>query len=124
MSLTTNDGRALWTVWIAIAICLIGLRLLRAQAPEKEGSACTMRLIESPKAVYPELREKQTLRSAVVVDLAVNEDGTISHAHLSRSCGIQAYDRAVLKAVKKWRYNATTGCGERHTQITVNIHPK
>jgi TonB family protein len=124
MSLKADDGRALWTIWVAVVVCLIGACVVRAQGPKTESNGCTMRLVDAPKPAYPVLKNKGTLRSPVVVDVTVNEDGTVKVAQLRRSCGIPLWDKAVLRAVKKWRYNASKGCGERHSDVTVNIDPK
>jgi len=69
-----------------------------------------MRLIYAPKPTYSsEPNEDEVLRSAVVVDLGINEDGTIKTLRLSRSSGVRRYDRAVVRAVRSWRYNKAAG---------------
>lgn len=83
-----------------------------------------MRLLHSEKTKYPVLGKEQKLRSAVIVDLVVNEDGTVRTATLSRSCGIKEYDDAVVSALKKWHYDKASGCGDRQASVTLQIRPK
>jgi len=82
-----------------------------------------MRLIDSPKPVYPKLHDKQTLKSMAVADLEISDDGMVKAVRLSRSSGIRKYDNAIVQALKKWRYNEATGCRERYATVTVNIDP-
>jgi TonB family protein len=84
-----------------------------------------MRLLDSPKPVYPprQPQRNDVLESSVVVDLVVKEDGTIKTVRLSRSSGIPDYDKAIIRALKRWRYNVASGCTERTSKVTVNINP-
>lgn len=124
MSSKTNDARSFWTVWIAlVALFVIIACVARAQSPYNAGNKCTMRLLSKPQPQYPVLKKKHTLKAGVVVNLLVNEDGTVERATLGRSCGIKEYDDAVVTAVRKWRYNKAVGCGERRSTVTVQIHP-
>jgi TonB family protein len=123
----TNDGWWLWAVRIELAAALILCSgVVQAQAPQSKSGGCEMRSLNAPKPVYPPRQPKsnEVLKSSVVVDLVVKEDGTVKSLHLSRSCGIPDYDKAIVKALKRWRYNAASGCVERTSKVTVNISPR
>jgi len=85
-----------------------------------------MQLVDAPKPVYPAraANDDRVLKSAVVADLTINDAGAVKAVRLTRSSGIATYDKAVLEALKKWRYNKASGCGERSSKVTVNIDPR
>jgi len=124
----TNDGWWLWAIRIELAAALILCSgVVQAQAPQQTNSAaCEMRLLDSPKPVYPprQPQKNEVLKASVVVDLVVKEDGTVKSVHLRRSCGIPDYDKAIVKALKRWRYNEASGCAERTSNVIVNISPR
>jgi TonB family protein len=77
--------------------------------------------------MYPSAptNKDEVLKSPVVVGLVISGDGTVKTVQLKRSCGVRNYDKAVIRAVKKWRYNAVAGdCGERNSTISVTVSPK
>jgi TonB family protein len=121
-----NDGRTLWAIWITVIACVMVSDVIHAQEPQRsDNGRCEMRLLDAPKPVYPAkpLRGNEVLKSPVVVDLVINDDGTVKTVRLTRSSGIRTYDKAVLQAVKKWRYNKSVGCRQRKSTVTVAINP-
>jgi TonB family protein len=98
-----------------------------AQAPLAKSNGCEMRVIDSLTPMYPSAptNKDEVLKSPVVVGLVISGDGTVKTVQLKRSCGVRNYDKAVIRAVKKWRYNAVAGdCGERNSTISVTVSPK
>ncbi len=116
-------------IWRSLAVAVvassISANVSRAQTPQGKSGNCEMRLLHAPKPVYPHDsgHEKRVLKSATVVELVVKDDGSIKTIGLRRSCGIRIYDQAIIRALKKWRYNEAKGCGQRRATVTVNINP-
>jgi len=122
-----NDGWWIRTIRVAvIALAISSLPAFHAQTPQSESGKCKMRLLEAPRPLYPPgpVDKDEVLKSPAVAELGINDDGTVKTVRLTRSSGIRRYDKAIIQALKKWRYNAAAaGCGERNATVSVAISP-
>ena len=91
----TNDGWWLWAVRLGLVGLVFCSVTVQAQDPQSKTAPCELRLLIAPKPVYPERQphKNEALKSSVVVDLTVMENGTVGKVHLSRSSGIPDYDK-------------------------------
>jgi eukaryotic-like serine/threonine-protein kinase len=70
---------------------------------EMDGSVLQPRKVAGEWADYPEAARRLRLRGRVRIDMVITEDGSTSDLRVVESAG-EILDRAVLDAVRKWRF--------------------
>jgi len=64
------------------------------------------RYLHNPKARYPRIAEKRGMEGLVMVNVRVGRDGQPLEVLIHTSSGYGVLDRAALKAVRSWRFEA------------------
>ncbi|MBL1259024.1 MAG: energy transducer TonB [Thiotrichaceae bacterium] len=64
------------------------------------------RYLHNPKARYPRIAEKRGMEGLVMINVHVGRDGRPIEALIHTSSGYGVLDRAALKAVRSWRFEA------------------
>jgi len=58
----------------------------------------------NPAPRYPKLSKRLREEGTVLLQLLINQNGTVSEVEIKTSSGYPRLDRAAIKAVKRWRY--------------------
>jgi len=58
----------------------------------------------NPSPRYPKLSKRLGEEGTVLLQLLINENGTVSEVEIKTSSGYPRLDKAAMKAVKQWRY--------------------
>jgi TonB family protein len=74
-----------------------------AAGPVRLGSGGTLTLLKKVTPVYPSALQSARIPGLVVLDAIIHADGTIGDITVLRSTN-DAFARAAIEAVKKWRY--------------------
>jgi TonB family protein len=69
------------------------------------GSGGTLTLLKKVSPIYPPVMQSARMPGLVVLDAIIHSDGTIGDITVLRSTN-EAFARAAIEAVKKWRYSA------------------
>lgn len=99
----------------------LGLNGIAVLAPgQSEASTEMVRKVRSRVAPqYPELARKMNLTGTVKIDVVVGEDGTVKTARVSGGHPVLA--NAALDAVKKWKFERSSG--ETSGTVSVKFEP-
>ena len=89
-----------------------------AAGPVRIGSGGTLTLLKKVSPVYPSVMQTARIPGLVVLDAVIHSDGTIGDITVLRSTN-DAFARAAIDAVKKWRY--TPLAYEGIVTVTVNF---
>jgi TonB family protein len=73
--------------------------------PVRLGSGGTLTLLKKVSPIYPPVMQSARMPGLVVLDAIIHSDGTIGDITVLRSTN-EAFARAAIEAVKKWRYSA------------------
>jgi TonB family protein len=110
---------------VLLAFCLG--KLCRAQDSQKKlvKTECTkvVRVHGSfPKGPFKPFPD-ESYKHSPTVKYVIEEDGTVSHASITRASGVADFDKKVLDAIAQWKYKRRpAGCGIVETEMTVTIH--
>ena len=74
-----------------------------AAGPVRIGSGGTLTLLKKVSPIYPSVMQSARIPGLVVLDAVIHSDGTIGDITVLRSTN-DAFARAAIDAVKKWRY--------------------
>lgn len=74
-----------------------------AAGPVRLGSGGTLTLLKKVTPIYPSVMQSARIPGVVVLDAVIHSDGTIGDITVLRSTN-DAFARAAIEAVKKWRY--------------------
>jgi TonB family protein len=74
-----------------------------AAGPVRIGSGGTLTLLKKVSPIYPSVMQSARIPGVVVLDAVIHSDGTIGDITVLRSTN-DAFARAAIDAVKKWRY--------------------
>ena len=85
--------------------------------PVRLGTGGTLTLLEKVKPIYPPVMQSARIPGLVVLDAIIHSDGTIGDITVLRSTN-DAFARAAIDAVKRWRYAA---CRTGIVTVTVNF---
>ena len=75
-------------------------------APPREAVRVAARLVKYAPPVYPDSARSRGLEGAVRVEVEVLEDGTAGEVRIVESSGLQAFDDAAVRAVRRWSFEA------------------
>ena len=89
-----------------------------AAGPVRIGSGGTLTLLKKVSPIYPSVMQSARIPGLVVLDAVIHSDGTIGDITVLRSTN-DAFARAAIDAVKKWRY--TPLAYEGIVTVTVNF---
>ena len=89
-----------------------------AAGPVRIGSGGTLTLLKKVAPIYPPLMQSARVPGVVVLDAVIHSDGTIGDITVLKSTN-DAFARAAIDAVKKWRYTALPY--EGIVTVTVNF---
>ena len=71
--------------------------------PVRLGTGGTLTLLKKVQPIYPAVMQSARIPGLVVLDAIIHSDGTIGDITVLRSTN-DAFARAAIEAVKKWRY--------------------
>jgi TonB family protein len=74
-----------------------------AAGPVRIGSGGTLTLLKKVSPIYPSVMQSARIPGLVLLDAVIHSDGTIGDITVLRSTN-DAFARAAIDAVKKWRY--------------------
>jgi TonB family protein len=74
-----------------------------AAGPVRIGSGGTLTLLKKVSPIYPPVMQSARIPGLVVLDAIIHSDGTIGDITVLQSTN-DAFARAAIDAVKKWRY--------------------
>jgi len=74
-----------------------------AAGPVRLGSGGSLTLLKKVTPIYPSVMQSARIPGLVVLDAVIHSDGTIGDIVVLRSTN-DAFARAAIEAVKKWRY--------------------
>lgn len=111
------------TVCIALAFLMpsVGARCAR-QTTSALSAGCSLSKLFSPSPDFPTATSSVPMQTPVA-ELSILEDGTVKKVKLIQSSNQDAWDKAILKTLKTWRFSkAAPGCGLRKTKVSIDIH--
>ncbi len=126
--LSQNDARKrTWALLAEVAVVLVisgGCASL--ETVDGQHHACGLQPIERPSPEWPNapLTHKPRAKRNPRLSFDVLEDGSVDKVKLLRSSNVPKIDKAVVNAVKKWKYEPSPGCGIRRVELTVAIDPR
>ena len=62
--------------------------------------------LNNPAPKYPKRSRQRGEQGTVVLTILIKADGSVGQAQLKQSSGFTRLDKAALKAIKRWRYQA------------------
>lgn len=70
---------------------------------------------------YPEIARRRGIEGSVLVQVAIDRAGTVSHAEVLQADPAGVFDDAVLRAVRRWRYRVSgdpsEGCARTQVRL-------
>ena len=107
------------------ALCKKMLQSIQATGADAVPPECTkVTLVRGsfPKGPFKTL-PTESYKHSPSVKFLIQEDGSVSHASITRSSGVADLDKEVLESVSQWKYKPRpAGCGVIENQETVSIH--
>jgi TonB family protein len=101
-----GPGGATFTTRVGMSIAPSPDPYPAPQAPVRVGgNIATPRKIADARPVLPPLAQQANVQGAVILEIVIGADGTVSDAKILRS--IPLLDQAALDAVRQWRYEPT-----------------
>jgi protein TonB len=88
---------------VASAAGSIGAAAGQPAGPVRLGSGGTLVLLKKVPPIYPSIMQSARMQGTVVLDAIIHADGTIGDITVLQSTN-EAFSRAAIEAVKKWRY--------------------
>ncbi len=82
------------------------------------------KLLSSPEAVAPDWVKRQGLLMTAIVAVTVTPDGLVSQPRVVRSSGYADVDRAVLEAVRRWRFSAADTTRSESARVSYTMSPR
>jgi TonB family protein len=97
------------------------------QASQKRGVPTECRKIVRVSGSFPTgpftVLPRESYKHSPTIKYVIEEDGTVSHASITRTSGVADINKKVLDAIAQWKYKPRpAGCGVVETEITVTIH--
>jgi len=74
----------------------------------------------NPPPKYPRLARRRGLEGVVLVETLINDHGRVKELRIALSSGHSVLDKAAMKAVRNWRFNAGT-IGGRPQEMWVQV---
>ena len=68
--------------------------------------------LNNPAPTYPKRSRQRGEQGTVVLHILIKADGSVGQAKLQQSSGFSRLDKAALKAIKRWRYQAARQGGK------------
>lgn len=78
----------------------------RSRTSRHASAIRTPRRIAGDRPVYPRRALQRGIEAEVVAHLSISPDGRVTHAFIAESSAWGVFDDAVLRAVRKWRFNS------------------
>jgi TonB family protein len=76
--------------------------------------------VYNPKPHYPEKAREEGREGTVILRVLVDEEGRVRSVEVNRSSGFEAFNRAAVDAVRRWRFSPAR-YGERRVESWVRI---
>lgn len=96
-----------WHVLSAVAVLLAAMPT-EILALEEAATETSNQFLAGPKPLYPKRELLRNREGWVLVELTIGDEGSVKDAKIRDSSGSDAFDRATLKAVRKWHYPRST----------------
>lgn len=113
-----------------ISLILLGSLSLTAQAadiqpttPESQANktSANAKTLKRIQPIYPKSAEHEGYEGWVQLSYVIGTDGNVSDAFVVDSSGLRDFEKAALKALKKWTFTPATNNGEKIVQCKNNI---
>ena len=90
-------------------------------ADQEASSECPIRMVYRAEPIYPRNTERKLETGFVQMELLVDPTGVVGAAHASHRQGDDAFERAAVRAVNRWRAEPCPNAGHRGALQTIQF---